>query len=351
MNKFISINEEYQNQWTEFVSAHKNGNFFQTYEYYSLFEKEQKNKAFAYALIENGNILGLIVGVLESNLFGPLEKYTRRAIVRGGPLVLNDEPDILNALMTNLVNEMEHRCIYLQIRNLFNTENFKNYFEELGFNYIPHLDILMDLTQSEEAIKKGINSNRRGNINKSINKGTIFKELIGNDEIKKGIDLIHETYKRVKLPVPKSFFFLNAFKLLNKKKLLRIFGAYVDNILIGVRFELCYKDTIYDWFAGSNLDYKNRYPNDYLPYQILIWGKNNGFRIFDFGGAGKPNVPYGVREHKMKFGGELVEYGRYQIINNGLVYNAGKNFFQLLKKTNDCKWHIIILMQTKSMVF
>ena len=36
------------------------------------------------------------------------------------------------------------------------------------------------------------------------------------------------------------------------------------------------------------------------------------FERYDFGGAGWPNVPYGVRDFKASFGGELVCYGRYR---------------------------------------
>jgi lipid II:glycine glycyltransferase (peptidoglycan interpeptide bridge formation enzyme) len=42
----------------------------------------------------------------------------------------------------------------------------------------------------------------------------------------------------------------------------------------------------------------NLYPNDYLVWQVLIYGINNGYQIFDFGGAGKPEVNYGPREFK-----------------------------------------------------
>ena len=41
-------------------------------------------------------------------------------------------------------------------------------------------------------------------------------------------------------------------------------------------------------------------------------------------GAGTPDSDYGVREFKSKFGGELVEYGRYVKINKPLLFSIGK---------------------------
>jgi lipid II:glycine glycyltransferase (peptidoglycan interpeptide bridge formation enzyme) len=45
-------------------------------------------------------------------------------------------------------------------------------------------------------------------------------------------------------------------------------------------------------------------------WHILKWGAENGYRHYDFGGAGRPNEQYGVRDFKAKFAGELVSYGR-----------------------------------------
>ena len=56
------------------------------------------------------------------------------------------------------------------------------------------------------------------------------------------------------------------------------------------------------------------------------------FKSFDFGGAGKPDVPYGVRDHKLKFGGQMVEYGRFEKINNKLVYSIASKFIAWKKR-------------------
>jgi len=64
-------------------------------------------------------------------------------------------------------------------------------------------------------------------------------------------------------------------------------------------------------------------PNDVLPWHIFLWGKQNGFKVFDFGGAGKPNIPYGVRDYKLKFGGKLVNFGRFELIHKPVLYRLG----------------------------
>jgi serine/alanine adding enzyme len=74
--------------------------------------------------------------------------------------------------------------------------------------------------------------------------------------------------------------------------------------------ELAYKDTLYGWYGGVDRRYSSYSPNELLTWYILQWGAENGYKVYDFGGAGKPNEPYGVRDFKAKFKGELVSYGR-----------------------------------------
>ena len=95
---------------------------------------------------------------------------------------------------------------------------------------------------------------------------------------------------------------------------------------------LVYKNTIYDYYAGSLIEHYNKYPNDLIPWEVFKWGKNNGFTKFDFGGAGKPNIPYGVREYKKKFGGYFVNYGRYNKVHKKISYSLAKFMFWVWQK-------------------
>ena len=47
-------------------------------------------------------------------------------------------------------------------------------------------------------------------------------------------------------------------------------------------------------------------------------------------GAGSPDSEYGVRDFKSKFGGELVEYGRFKIVFNKFLFFVGKQALQIM---------------------
>lgn len=86
--------------------------------------------------------------------------------------------------------------------------------------------------------------------------------------------------------------------------------AHVDGVHVATSVELLYKGVMYGWYGGVDRAYASYNPGELLMWHILKWGAENGYRLYDFGGAGKPNKEYGVRDFKAKFGGELVCYGR-----------------------------------------
>ena len=110
------------------------------------------------------------------------------------------------------------------------------------------------------------------------------------------------------------------------------FGTFFEDKMIAGQIRLYYKDLAYAWYAGSDSDYFNKRPNDFLMWNVILWSKEKNHRTFDFGGAGTPNVPYGVRDYKLKFGGELVNYGRYEIVHKKVLMIIGENAYKLWRK-------------------
>ena len=85
-------------------------------------------------------------------------------------------------------------------------------------------------------------------------------------------------------------------------------------------------------YAGSLKEFYIKYPNDLLPWEVFKCGKKSGYSIFDFGGAGKPDKKYGVRDYKKKFGGRLVNYGRFEKVHSPIKFKMAKVGFSLWKK-------------------
>ena len=324
-------------EWGEFVYNHPNGNIFQTPEMYGVYQNTKKYEPVFLSVVNNKDeISGTLLAVIQKEYSGVLGNFTARSIIHGGPLIKGDDPDVLDFILKEYNEIIKKKAIYSQFRNFRDWGDKKELFESNRFNYEDHLDILFDLKKSEDDLWKEIKGTRRKGIKRAYKKGIEIGsiDLTNNKIINEAYNIIHSVYSKIKLPLPGEDFFKGAVEILDRNKYLHAIGAFQDAELIGARFVLCYKNLIYDWYAASKVEYLSYRPNDVLPWEIMKWGVNNGYEIFDFGGAGKPGVPYGVRDYKLKFGGELVNFGRFEKVHKPLLMELGKiglNLYRIFK--------------------
>ncbi len=322
-------------EWENFVKNHPNGNIFQTPDMYNVFKSNKfYEPLILICLDKDEEIVGLMLSVIQKEYRGILGKLSSRSIVYGGPLIKDNNTEIFDILFKEYNKIISRKAIYTQIRNLCDVEYFKEKFESIGYIFKNHLNILIDLTKSENTIWKEIYSRRRSQINKSEKHGVVIRIFDEVDLVDDSYNILKNVYKRAKLPLAKKEFFLSAYNILGKNGNLRFFGAFYQKKLIGVMYLLCYKERTYEWYIGSYNEYLKIHPNDLIIWEILKWSKNNGFKIFDFGGAGNPDKKYGVRDYKKKFGGEMINYGRYEKIHNRFLMSIsiiGFRIWQFLK--------------------
>jgi len=322
-------------KWSEFVQKHPAGSAFQTYEMYNVYKSTEYYEPVIIVCVDERNeIVGLILSVIQREYKGILGKLSSRSIIWGAPLIKDNSIEVLNMLLSEYDKLVKHKAVYTQIRNLWDTDNFREIFEKLGYVYEEHLNILIDLTKSEDILWKEIYSRRRSQINKSERQGISIRIFDESGLIEKSYDILCEVYKRAKLPLPNKEYFICANRILGIKGYLKFFGAFCKDRLIGVMYLLCYNGKMYEWYIGSYTDYMRLHPNDLIIWEIFKWGKKNKFSVFDFGGAGKPDKEYGVREYKKKFGGKTFNFGRYQKVHNRFFMTVaviGFKLWQLIK--------------------
>lgn len=325
MRDYRIINRIDRKQWSNFVLNHPQGNIFQTPEMFDVFDNTRNNEPVFFAVLdENQQVCAILLALIQREYAGILGSFTARAITWGGPLVINNDPEILGFLLRQYNKVMGKKVIYSQFRNLWLQKEEKRVFELFTYQYDEHLNILINLEQSEEKLWKNLHSKRRNEIRRAKKERTTVREISKVEEIDEIYLILKDVYRKAGLPLYHQSLFLNAFKILYPLGWIRFFGAINQDKIIGVIVLLCYKGSIYNWYAGSYREYYNKYPNDLLPWEVFLWGKENGYKIFDFGGAGKPDKPYGVRDYKKKFGGELVHFGRYEKINKPVLMKLGK---------------------------
>jgi len=333
--KVIDASQISREKWQDFTDNNENCNIFSTPYMYDVWNETPGYRAFAFFAIDrNEEIKGILSGNLQTVASGILGKISTRAVLMQAPVALDDEA--LSTLLKHYINFMKRKAVYTEIRNNYDTSYQRHIYEESGFHYEDHLDIIVDLSQSENILWEQIHSKRRNEIKKAIKSG-VFVSKLNNDYLVESYSIIKEVYNRAKLPLPSILFFKNALQKSTQNIGMIIYGAFFTDKLIGTMFTLQYKNTVFDFFAGSISQYYDKHPNDILPWEVFKLCKNEGKTVFDFGGAGKPNVPYGVRDYKKQFGGKLVNYGRYTLVHNPLKMKLAETGFKSLQKNKGIK--------------
>lgn len=318
---FTDPDDKLLEQWAKFVIEHPNGNIFQTPQYYSILKSQQNTKPISLFLIDDDEILSILIGeqLSENKIY---KHFTKRAVLRGGPLIQNRSPKILQSLFEAYIKKYSGDLIYSEFRmvgkaSIISNSDFPGLIPE------ERLNIVIDLTKSENELYAALHPTRRRQIQRGYRRD-LKTEIIDSSEHKiiESCYLILSTlYNKIKLPFPSLSFFISAAE--HFRQYLKIFIVKYGNELVGFRFVLCYKDLIYDWYAACKEEHYDKYPNDILPWEVIKWGSKNGYKYFDFGGAGKPSENYGVRDYKLKFGGKLVTTMRYKMIHKPFEYSIG----------------------------
>lgn len=319
-------------QWEQFVFDHPQGNAFQTPQIYAAYSATKNYQPIVVACCEAESLVGILLAVVQREYQGLMGKLSARSIIWGGPLVKDNDTHILAAILKDYDRVIKKKAIYTQVRNIFNIDWAKNDMEKPGYIYEDHLNLLIDLEKSEEQLWNGIHSKRRNEIRRAVREGTSFTDLTDVDTLKKSWPILRDVYQRARLPLPDISLFIRLLENKTERSCLKIFAAKNNGEIIGTLLALCWRDRVLDWYAGAYQKSLSKYPNDLLPWETILWAKKNNYKIFDFGGAGKPGVPYGVRDFKMKFGGELVNFGRFQKIHQPLTMKVARTAFWAWRK-------------------
>lgn len=269
-------------------------------------------------------VQGILTGIIQYQLTSTFKNLTARCVIIGGPLVEKDDPELTTKIINDFDSIVKKKVIYTQIRNLYNLDEEKKVLTDLKYRYEDHLNILVDLTFSDEKIWNEIHRKKRNEIRRAEKESLSFRPILSLDDLQKSYKLLESIYRRIKLPIFPFAVFQNAFELLSPKGHAVFFGAYLEEKLIGTMYTFCYKGRIYDFFAGSDDENKYKYANSLIPWKVFLWGKENSMNLFDWGGAGKPGVHYGVRDYKKRFGGETVNFGRFIKVYNPVLFLFAK---------------------------
>ena len=355
MTKILTYNEIDKHQWQALVEQSPYATWFQTPEAYDFYMSVPGEMIpHAIGVEENGALKSVVVVYLTKEK-NPIKQFlTRRAIIVGGPLLTDDISDEALAALLKAVKECKvesvkckgiengradalasrlialspHRLtpIYIETRNFHDYSKWRHIFEQCGFAYQPHLNIQVACNAQHQMSEQRIRQ-----VKKALKNGVEICQAQSEADIKAWYQILQQLYrKKVRTPLWSEDFFLQFYRDGVGKYLLVKFNR---KVIGGMMCPILEGKTIYEWYVcGLDEDFRECYPSVVATYAAIEYAKEHGLPLFDFMGAGKPDVPYGVRDFKMEFGGDLVEHGRYICVQKPLLYKIGQWGVKWLKR-------------------
>ena len=316
----------------QFVYNHPHGNFFQSTKAFRFLVAVNNYEPVLIVAVNRDKIVGSLLVVITREGKGLKGYFSRRCIVWGGPLVQDEDPAIWKGLLNKFEEITLKRFIYTEFRNLRDQTHRKELFQEKDYLLNDHLNYIVSIPSLDLA-RAGLSKSKKRQINKSLKNGAEIVQPEDIGQVQSFYEILSRLYKeKVKKPLPSFDFFIKFFE--DKSLGTYLLIKYNEQIIGGIMCPV-YTDTIYEWFVcGKDGEFNDVYPSVLATWAAIEYAAHKGLKRFDFMGAGKPDQDYGVREFKSKFGGELVNFGRFLKINQKFHYQIGKLGLELLSRVS-----------------
>ena len=309
-------------QWSELVRTSETGTWFQSPEAYDFFASlPELMEPFVYGVERAEKLCAVCVGYVTKEPNPIKQFFTRRAIIMGGVVVAaNCAKEDIVILLNYVRKELKPKSIYIETRNFNDFSPWKEAFEAAGFVYKPHLNFHVDPATNN------LSDNRKRQLKKS---DAVVSEGVSELEIREWYEVLSELYRtKVKTPLWPIDFFLEAYRQGIAKFLL----VKHEGRIIGGSMVVADERTVYEWFeCGLNAECKDQYPSVMATWGGIQLAHQSGCTRYDMMGAGEPGVPYGVRDFKAEFGGQMVEHGRFLCVCKPMLYRLGVCVVKILK--------------------
>jgi len=328
--------------WSLFVASHPDGTVFQSPEMYGLFTRTTRMTPVVVGVADRqtGRLTGILTGVIIREFGGPAGYFSARTVIYGGPLidpVFENKQQALDLLLKGMIRRVKNRSIFIQFRNFVSQTDYLDVFHQHGFKLRDRLNLLVDTTDYE-TVKRNMSASRMRQVRKGLELGARIIEPETIDQVRSFYDILHDLYRhKVKKPLPGLDFFEQFYHLSKEGRcgIIRLI-EYRGKIIGGILSPVTAGKTIYEWYVcGLDQRYKAAYPSVLATWAAIDFALQNDIPRFDFMGLGIPEREYGVRDFKARFGGEMVNYGRFARINNRFIYlisELGYNLLSLLRK-------------------
>lgn len=319
-----------------YVEKHPQGNIFQYPEMFRFFNSIQGHESIYFVLKNEDKILASSLSVVVSGNSGIKKKLTQRIIFFGGPLVdetITDTEKVIEQLLKVIETFFGKNPIYIQFRLFAGEDKFSKAFTNSKYFSQKRYNTRISIINRQECFKQ-LSESKKRQIKKSLKQGAKIIQPVHIAQVKCFYKILEKLFKeKIKKPLYEFSFFENFYRNSLKGKLgVILLIEYENKIIGGIICPVTLNKCIYEWYiCGLDKEYKSKgiYPSVLATWAAIEYALDNNIPCFDLMGAGKPGVPYGVRDFKLRFGGSKIEIYRYNKIINRPKYEIAELAYNL----------------------
>ncbi len=321
-DKVKIIDPSVDQRWDNFVWSHKDASIYHHSLWKEIIQETYHYEPYYFILEkDNGQIkAGIPFFLIKSRFTG-----TRLVSLPFSDFcdALIDDKDDFKGLFDAVIKKLTYSKVsYIEFNPKRNNLNFNGYNFKILDCYRNHV---LELSGTLEKIMYKFHKNCiQRNIKKALKSDIAVVEGKDERDVKIFYHLYVMTRRNHGLPPQPYKFFLNIWRFLKLKEMIRILIAYNKNIPVAGVMIVHFKDTGYFLYGGCNSKYLEYKPNHLLLWKAIEICYKEGQKYFDFGRTSIKNQ--GLMDFKRRWGTveyKLPYYYYSNSIRNELLVNRG----------------------------
>jgi FemAB-related protein (PEP-CTERM system-associated) len=323
-----SYDDNDRQEWNNFVLDCKSSTFFHMLEWKNIIEDNIGHKAHYMMALQGDKITGILpLFETKNRLFGH-SLVSMPCVVYGGVCAVNKEAE--KALYQSAATLGEIMGVdYIEMKNQFSPLSQFSCLSNVGSNP-PRMMAVQDRVNMQDWITKdlyatfereiypdtdanfiAIPRKQRRMIRKGINNGLISK--IGRME---HIDTFYDLFSRNLQNHGTPVFSLKYLKsIIDTFPKAFILSVWKDRKIVAAVMTFVFKERLIPYYSGALKEYNQLAVNDFMYWDLMRYGSDNGYKLFDFGRSKRNTGSYDFKRH-WGFNPETLPFLYYLVTKN-----------------------------------
>jgi FemAB-related protein (PEP-CTERM system-associated) len=275
-------------RWDSYVLGHPGGALFHLTGWRRIVDEVFRHKPHYLVAERNKRLVGVLPLFEVRSLFTGRSMISTPYAVYGGPLVEQDDPELVAALV-GAARELGRECsaALLELRNRVPVQQF-------GVGTDLYVTFRKELPEDPGAVLPGIPKRARAEVRRARDRYELRCEESG--DLAAFYELFARNKRRLGSPSLPLRWFRALFEEFGPRVVLHLVREPDGRALAGV-ISFCFKDTVAAYYSGARPEANKTGANDFVYCRIMEWAVERGYRLFDFGRSRRDTGPAAFKKN------------------------------------------------------